>query len=90
MGRQKCVIFFIFAVFVTTEQNVGIFSKLRGWVPPQIYLVTLVKGVGAYSEKSADYRALLAMDHYLVVFLVYYFLLKTESLDNAIQDFSLA
>ena len=89
MGRQKCVIFFIFAVFVTTEQNVGIFSKLRGWVPPQIYLVTLVKG-DAYSEKSADYRALLAMDHYLVVFLVYYFLLKTESLDNAIQDFSLA
>ena len=29
-GPAKFVIFFIFAVFVTTEQNVGIFSKLRG------------------------------------------------------------
>ena len=75
MGRQKFIIFVIFAVFATTEQNVGIFSKFRGSVPPRIYLVTLVKGVGAYSEKSADYRALLAIDRYLVVFLVYYFII---------------
>ena len=75
MGRQKFVIFFIFAVFVTTEQNAGIFSKFRSWVPPRVYLVTLVKGMGAYSEKSADYRALLAIDRYLLVFLVYYFII---------------
>ena len=30
MGRQKFVIFVIFAVFVTTEQNIEIFSKFRG------------------------------------------------------------
>ena len=75
MGRQKFVIFVIFADFVTTEQNVGIFSKFCGRVPPWIYLATLVKGVGAYSEKGADYRALLAIDHYLVVFVVYYFII---------------
>ena len=71
MGRQKFVIFVIFAVFVATEQNFGIFSKFRGWIPPQIYLATLAEGVGAYSGKSADYRGLLAIDRYLVVFVVY-------------------
>ena len=75
MGWQKFVIFVIFADFVTTEQNVGIFSKFRGRVPPWIYLATLVKRVGAYSEKSADYRALLAIYRYLVVFVVYYFII---------------
>ena len=75
MGRQKFIIFVIFAVFVTTEQNVGIFSKFRGSVPSRIYLVTLVKGLGTYSEKSADYTALLATDRYLVVFVVYYFII---------------
>ena len=44
--------------YVTTEQNFGIFSQFRGWFPPRIYLATLANGVGAYSGKSADYRAL--------------------------------
>ena len=46
------------------------FSKVSGWVPPRIYLATLTKGVGAYSGKSADDRALLTVDRYLEVFVV--------------------
>ena len=53
----------------------GFFPKFRGSVPPRIYLVTLVKGLGTYSEKSADYTVLLATDRYLVVFVVYYFII---------------
>ena len=77
MDWQKFVITVIFAVFLTTVQNFGVFLN---FVPPRIYLRYFGQGGGPLFGEERWLQGARAIDRYLVVFVVFFYNLQVTHL----------